>query len=103
MKNKATLGMAIKAEWLKIKGLGLLTLAIVFALIIPTLIFTIDVFREDSRIYDGLLQKASTLAVKDTIAQFGAFFMLLLIIIAATRITQIDHKNNHTLYHEHRV
>lgn len=94
MKNKSTLGMAFKAEWLKIKGLGLLTLVIIFALIIPTLIFTIDIFSEDSRLYNGLLAKASTLAVKDTIAPFGGFFMLLLIIIAATRITQIDHKNN---------
>ncbi len=86
--------MAFKAEWLKIKGLGLLTMAIIFALLIPTLVFSIDVFSEDSRLYDGLLTKASTLSVKDTIGQFGAFFMLLLIIIAATRITQIDHKNN---------
>ncbi|SEW14080.1 redoxin family protein [Kaistella antarctica] len=94
MKKRSTLAMAFKAEWLKIKGLGLLTIAIIFGLIIPALLFTIDMFSEDSRLYEGLPINAATKTITDTISQFGNFFMLLLVIIAATRITQIDHKNN---------
>lgn len=86
--------MAFKAEWLKIKGLGLITLAIIFALLIPLLFFTIGIFSENARLYDGLLTNVATKDIKESIGQFGGFFMLLLVIIAATRITQIDHKNN---------
>ena len=94
MKKISTLAMAFKAEWLKIKGLGLVTLALIFALLIPLLFFTIGIFSENARQYDGLLTNVATNDIKESIGQFGGFFMLLLIIIAATRITQIDHKNN---------
>lgn len=94
MKNRSTLAMAFKAEWLKIKGLGLISLAVIFALLIPLLFFTIGIFSENARVYDGLLTNVATKDIKESIGQLGGFFMLLLIIIAATRITQIDHKNN---------
>ncbi|WHF50295.1 redoxin family protein [Chryseobacterium gotjawalense] len=94
MKKRSTLAMAFKAELLKTKGLGLVTIAIVFALFLPALFFTIGVFSENSRLYDGLLTKVVTKDIKESIGQFGGFFMLLFIIIAATRITQSDHKNN---------
>ena len=86
--------MAFKAEWLKIKGLGLMPLAIIFAFLIPVLFFTINMFSESARNYDGLLTNVVTKDIKESIGQFGGFFMLLFVIIAATRITQIDHKNN---------
>ncbi|QDP85998.1 redoxin domain-containing protein [Chryseobacterium sp. SNU WT5] len=94
MKNKSSLIKSFKAEWLKIKGLGLVPLAIIFGALIPTLLFTIGMFSENARLYDGLLTNAATKDVKETVSQFGGFFMLLLVIIAATRVTQIDHKNN---------
>lgn len=86
--------MAFRAEWLKIKGLGLTWLAVIFAILIPVLFFTIGLFSENARIYDGLLTNVVTKDIKESIAQLGGFFMLLMVIIAATRITQIDHKNN---------
>ena len=94
MENTFTIKNAFKAEWIKIKGLGLLYLAIILGLLIPILIFIIKIFNESSRVYDGVLQKASTSDLEGTISGFGGFFMLIFIIIAASRISQIDHKNN---------
>ena len=60
MNNRSTLAMAFKAEWLKIKGLGLVSLAVIFALLIQLLFFTIGIFSENARVYDGLLTNVAT-------------------------------------------
>ena len=50
---------AFYAEWLKIKGLGLILLAAICAVFIPVFIFIIKIFREDAREYDGVVISAS--------------------------------------------
>lgn len=85
---------AFAAEWLKTKNLGLLILALFFALVLPILSILVQIFNESSRKYDGVLTSVTKDSLIDGVGSFGTFFMLLLIIIAATRIAQTDHKNN---------
>ena len=85
---------AFYAEWLKIKGLGLILLAAICAVFIPVFIFIIKIFREDAREYDGVVISASKNELIENITAYGSFFLILFIIIAATRIGQTDHKNN---------
>lgn len=82
------------AEWLKIKGLGLLYVGIISAAIAPLLILIVNFFIEDSRNYDGILKSVAQRSIEDNLSVFGGFFLLITIIIAATRIAQTDHKNN---------
>lgn len=89
-----TLQNAFKAEWIKIKGLGLLYLAVILGMLIPFLIFVVKIFDKSSRVYEGLSQKISTNNIEGTLSGFGGFFMLIFIIISASRIAQIDHKNS---------
>lgn len=85
---------AFAAEWLKTKNLGLLILGLIFATILPLLNIVVQIFNEKARVYDGVMTSTTQEALGDTVGSYGAFFMLLFIIIAATRITQTDHKNN---------
>jgi thiol-disulfide isomerase/thioredoxin len=94
MENKFTIKNGFQAEWIKIKGLGLLYLAGIFGALLTVLIFVLKIFLEDSRNYDGLQTKISTDDLEGYLSQFGGFFVLIFIIIAASRIAQIDHKNN---------
>ena len=85
---------AFAAEWLKTKNLGLLYSAIVFAILLPLISMLFQILTEDARIYDGVVTTTTQDALIDTVGPYGTFFMLLFIIIAATRIAQTDHKNN---------
>lgn len=85
---------AFAAEWLKTKNLGLLILAVIFAVLLPVLNILIQIFNETSRKYDGVVTTTTQDSLGDSVGPFGTFFMLLFIIIAATRIAQTDHKNN---------
>jgi hypothetical protein len=85
---------AFAAEWLKTKNLGLLILAVIFAVLLPALSILLQIFNEASRKYDGVVTTTTQDSLGDSVGPFGTFFMLLFIIIAATRIAQTDHKNN---------
>lgn len=85
---------AFKAEWLKIKGLGLLILAIIFGVLLPVLGLIIKIFKESTRNYDGVAKTVGQDTIEGYVSGFGGFFLLLFIIIAATRVCQTDHKNN---------
>ena len=76
MKELNNIKTAFKAEWLKTKGLGLMYFGIAISLLLPLLNFIIHIF------------------IEDNLTGFGGFFILLFIIIVATRIAQTDHKNN---------
>ncbi|MBS1573110.1 MAG: redoxin family protein [Bacteroidetes bacterium] len=85
---------SFRAEWLKTKGLGLLTLALVLSGITPFLVFVLSFFKKNIREYSGLPVDVSTHWVEQFMSSFGGFFMLIFIIIASIRICQTDHKNN---------
>lgn len=85
---------AFRAEWLKIKGLGLLYMGIAIAAILPLLNLGIHIFVKGSREYDGFPQSAFTSNVMSNYGGFANFFLLIFIIIATSRIAQSDHRNN---------
>lgn len=85
---------SFSAEWLKIKGLGLLVLGISFAALIPILGFIVKIFNEGARVYDGVQTSVAKDTIEGGFSTYGGFFLLVLIIISATRICQTDHRNN---------
>lgn len=94
MKELNNIKTAFKAEWLKTKGLGLMYFGIAISLLLPLLNFIIHIFNERSRNYDGITKGIVHDYIEDNLTGFGGFFILLFIIIVATRIAQTDHKNN---------
>lgn len=85
---------AFKAEWLKIKGLGLLMMAIIFGGLLPVLSLVIKIFREKARNYDDVSITVGQNSIQDGLVGYASFLLLIFIIIAATRVCQTDHKNN---------
>ncbi|MEG1475821.1 MAG: thioredoxin-like domain-containing protein [Longicatena sp.] len=85
---------AFAAEWLKIKNLGLLILAAIFAIIAPVLSFVTKIIFEDSRTYNGIESSAIQQSLLSLLGTYGGFLLILFIIISASRVAQIDHKNN---------
>ncbi len=85
---------AFKAEWLKIKGLGLLYTGIAIAGIMPLILLIATFVKQpnehknyfNTSIFDDLIESFY--------ASFGNFFLLIFIIIVASRIAQSDHRNN---------
>ncbi|MDO5654559.1 MAG: ABC transporter permease [Flavobacteriaceae bacterium] len=90
----------IAAEWLKIKNLGLVYLAIIIGLFVPALVLVSSVFIETMQQYSGIEKSAVMNSIERNLSAFGGFFLLLFIIIAATRIAQTDHKNNGWIFME---
>lgn len=89
------LGIAIQVEWLKIKGLGLVYLAIILGAIVPLTGFVSDLFQEHNIDTTELKYPIVETAIQEGIGlkAFVMFFFLLYIIISANRIAQTDHKN----------
>lgn len=94
------LATAFRAEWLKIKGLGLLTFGIAIAAILPLLMFVTHIFFEESRNFEGAANSYPGLFIENGLSSYVGFFLLLFIIIAAARVTQTDHKNNGWVFME---
>lgn len=94
MKEITYIKKAFAAEWLKIKGLGLLITAAACAAFVPAMIFVLKIFVEDVRVYDEVATTATQREIMVDVSSFGGFFLLLFIIIAASRIAQTDHNNN---------
>ena len=85
---------AFKAERLKTKGLGLLYFALGIAVLLPLLSFIVHIVKKDSRDYDGVITSNAEELMYGAMSGYAGFFLLLFIIIAATRVAQTDHKNN---------
>lgn len=89
MKN---LIIATKAEWLKIKGLGLIYAALFLSVLSPGIVFLNYFF---ARTFPGGEPQISVFEdmLIDSTDPFYKFFLILFIIVAASRISQTDHKN----------
>ena len=85
--------IAIRVEWLKTKGLGLVYLAIAIGAVMPLLGFISDFFQDHNTDAATLKYPVIETAVQDSLKGFVMFFFLLYIIISANRIAQTDHKN----------
>ncbi|RXM39543.1 thioredoxin [Chryseobacterium sp. CH21] len=86
---------AINIEWLKIKGLGLIYIAIVLGALIPLINFIPSFFKPDPITKESLKYSIFEAAISGSSLKYFTFFiLLLLLIIAANRIAQTDHKNN---------
>ncbi|CAI8749683.1 thioredoxin-like domain-containing protein [Chryseobacterium sp. IT-36CA2] len=86
---------AINIEWLKIKGLGLVYMAIVLGALIPLINFIPSFFNPDSTTKESFKYSIFEAAIGGGPLKYFTFFILLLfLIIAANRLAQTDHKNN---------
>lgn len=83
----------IKAEWLKLKGLGLVYAAIVFALIGPTVLYILLFMSAGTQNADTPAINVFEDLLMENLPPYPRFFLILFIIIAASRICQTDHKN----------
>lgn len=86
---------AVGTEWLKTKGLGLIYISIVLGALIPIMVYVPSFFIPEV-IPGGILEYSifEHAIGSDAIKYFTFFILPLLIIIAANRMAQTDHKNN---------
>lgn len=84
---------ATKAEWIKIKGLGLIYTAAGLTAISPLLEFVIKFFSRNIPFPTGISISVFEDSLTDNSGNFAKFFIILFIILASNRICQIDHKN----------
>jgi len=92
--NFEHLKKAFKTEWLKIKGLGLLLMGLIFGILLPVLGLLVKIFKENARDYDGVSKTVGQFSIESFLSSYAGFFLIIFIIITATRICQTDHKNN---------
>ncbi|WP_449401196.1 ABC transporter permease [Chryseobacterium wanjuense] len=85
---------AANVEWLKIKGLGLTYLAVIIGALIPILFFLEKLFITDGVVEERLPYSVFQDAIMQNVQGYMFYLMLIFIIIVASRIAQIDHKNN---------
>ncbi|MGB3591371.1 MAG: ABC transporter permease [Nonlabens sp.] len=83
----------LATEWIKKKRSGLFTLAVIFGIAMPALFFVAMCI--DS-MFDTPVKATHffTIWFTEPLDPFAKFFLPLLIIISASKIAQIDHKNN---------
>lgn len=91
MKKLITL---INTEWLKIKGLGLVYLALALGILVPLLDFVTQIINPKFLTGEELPSSVFESSITDNFKAFSIFLLLLYIVIAANRIAQVDHKNN---------
>ncbi|MEJ5106357.1 thioredoxin-like domain-containing protein [Chryseobacterium sp. MYb328] len=91
MKKLITL---VHTEWLKIKGLGLVYLALIMGLLIPFTGFLFQVYDPRFLTSEDLPYSVFEEAITGNFKAFCMFLLLLYIVIAANRVAQVDHKNN---------
>lgn len=91
MKKLITL---VNTEWLKIKGLGLVYLALVMGLLIPVTGFLFQINNPNFFTSEDLPFSVFEDGITGNLKAFSMFLLLLYIVIAANRIAQTDHKNN---------
>ncbi len=85
----------VGTEWLKIKGLGIIYMAIVLGALLPLLVYIPSFFIRETVPEETLKFSVFEDAIGGEQIKYFVFFILpLLIIIVANRIAQTDHKNN---------
>lgn len=72
----------------------MLYFALGIAVLLPLLSFIVHIVKKDSRDYDGVITSNAEELMYGAMSGYAGFFLLLFIIIAATRVAQTDHKNN---------
>ena len=83
---------ALKGEHLKKKGTGIYTISILIGALTPILYFFVKLF-SDFKVEDKMPFNHYTTFIYEAIIPFAYFFLPLLIIIHASKIAQLDHKN----------
>ncbi|MBT2620582.1 thioredoxin-like domain-containing protein [Chryseobacterium sp. ISL-6] len=86
--------IAINVEWLKIKGLALVYLALFLGILIPVIVFISSFFDDDIVTGEELKYSVIESGIVQDIGTFAFYILLLHLVIVTSRITQIDHKNN---------
>ncbi|MBV8328753.1 thioredoxin-like domain-containing protein [Chryseobacterium sp.] len=84
----------VSTEWLKIKGLGLVYLALALGILLPVLRFLTQAFNPNFLTPEDLPYSVFEEAITGSFKAFAVFLLLLYVVIAANRIAQTDHKNN---------
>ena len=84
--------IAIKTEHLKKKGSGIYFTSVIIGALSPILYFFVKLFAE-IKIEEKLPFNFYTTFIYEVIIPFAFFFLPLLIIIHASKIAQLDHKN----------
>lgn len=84
---------AFRAEHIKIKGRGIYLLSAILGMISPIIFFIVAMIRASDEIKDALPYNHYLDFIKGNLTPFVYFFFPLLIIMTASRITQLDHKN----------
>jgi len=82
-----------KAEQIKKKGTGYYWTSAIMGAIAPLLYFTVRIATATDQVKSGIPQSLYSQFFEECTSPFANFFFPLLIIITASRITQIDHKN----------
>ncbi|MGV3459857.1 MAG: redoxin family protein [Flavobacterium sp.] len=83
---------ALKAEHLKKKGTGIYLVALIIGAIAPLIYMTVNFFTDMAK-GGGLPYNHYQHFLEECLSPFTDFFFPLLIIITASRITQLDHRN----------
>ncbi|MDQ1161131.1 hypothetical protein QE422_001499 [Chryseobacterium sp. SORGH_AS 447] len=85
----------VGTEWLKLKGLGIIYIAVVLGALLPLLVYAPSFFMPET-VPEGTLKFSvfEDAIGGDQLRYFVFFILPLLIIVAANRIAQTDHKNN---------
>ena len=87
MKELNNIKLLLKAEWFKNQRFRLnVFLELLISLLLPLLNFIIHIFNERSRNYDGITKGIVHDYIEDNLTGFWRIFILLFIIIVATRI-----------------
>ncbi|MCR5861992.1 ABC transporter permease [Flavobacterium sp. J372] len=84
---------ALKAEHLKKKGTGIYLVAIIVSALLPVTFMTATLVQGTERLGKGLPYNHYQNFIEQPLSGFTDFFFPLLIIITASRITQLDHRN----------
>lgn len=83
---------ALKAEHLKRKKTGVYLTAIILGALIPV-IYTLVIIVQNETVQPGLPTNYFLKTLQNITTSFTGFFFPMLIIITASRLTQLDHKN----------
>ncbi len=87
------ISLAFKGELIKKRKSAIFTLSFIFGSIIPIIYFVVTLFMHEEQA-PGLPQNFYVAAISDLLPTFASFFLIILIIINASKISQIDHKIN---------
>ncbi|RMZ59418.1 thioredoxin [Chryseobacterium nematophagum] len=86
--------ITISVEWQKIRKLELTYVALILGAIIPIVKFVPSLFHDVAVVEGEISYSIFESSISQNIGNFVLFILFIYIIIAASRIAQVDHKNN---------